>query len=672
MFYGTPWADKNKSEAIDLQNCSTAVFDHLLTNEFSRSKNRWNSREEYSFMNRSTLLNIVHSTQCAQLDYFSTTKIRDDNTDGDVVDEHRTRPDLYCSTPCSEGNTSIQDWLSNLVYESAASTYGEQTTKDNDSSLSSVVPSESIFDSFESFGKPDYLQVNTTDDQKPDLCWNYYHSCTKEISPQGNSFSIANSNLVSHPYSEFSSNYESVHSHLRSGGPMCSQQEVIRSICDATISSMAVHSSSIKYTVDQEQNAIAHQTSEHQRPTENLPSTVRTVASQQQQQPVTSFIPNDHIFGGFTCSNQAAVSCSSSYTNEWNHLDAEFTEHTGDSNLDSCVSSGRRNPLDYRTSSHYNSPSCSEQMKHDTRQYPINAGAFNLLDSPFACHAPQNPTRAVMKRKLDDNHIGVQFKYGVANATTGFTVCGFGTPNRTTDNCQNNIDSEIHTPLSNFTIENCMTSTNSDHSSDQLATYNPALRGAFNFSVSTNTYFWQYNSQCKGPKAIRLFKLDGSPVRSENNSDEPDSTVGLWMGLDLYESSASASGSMVGEVTSSFQKSYTHSTLSLPDYPLIVFEDPVQRRYDLVHCSKLRRGDGNDVTPNLARLRAMGEELDKLSQLLIKHGEVIMAGTTTNTSLTSMVLGQQSTDNKCDHLSPEHRLIEQAKREKNKLASKMI
>ncbi|KAF8565894.1 hypothetical protein P879_03562, partial [Paragonimus westermani] len=204
-----------------------------------------------------------------------------------------------------------------------------------------------------------------------------------------------------------------------------------------------------------------------------------------------------------------------------------------------------------------------------------------------------------------------------------------------------------------------------------LATYNPALRGAFDISVSTNTYFWQYNSQCKGPKAIRLVKLDGSPVRSENNSDEPDSTVGLWMGLDLFESSASASGSMVGEVTSSFPKSYTHSALSLPDYPLIVFEDPVQRRYDLVHCSKLRRGDGNDVTPNLARLRAMGEELDKLSQLLIKHGEVIMAGTSANTSLTSMVLGEQSTDIKCDRLSPEHKLIEQAKREKNKLASKV-
>ncbi|KAF5400303.1 hypothetical protein PHET_06579 [Paragonimus heterotremus] len=203
------------------------------------------------------------------------------------------------------------------------------------------------------------------------------------------------------------------------------------------------------------------------------------------------------------------------------------------------------------------------------------------------------------------------------------------------------------------------------------ATYNPALRGAFNISVSTNTYFWQYNSQCKGPKAIRLVKLDGSPVRSENNSDEPDSTAGLWMGLDLFESSASASGSMVGEVTSSFPKSYTHSTLSIPDYPLIVFEDPVQRRYDLVHCSKLRRGDGNDVTPNLARLQTMGDELDKLSQLLIKHGEVILAGTSTNTSLASMVLGQQNTDNKCDSLSPEHRLIEQAKREKNKLASKI-
>ncbi|KAF6779039.1 hypothetical protein AHF37_01875 [Paragonimus kellicotti] len=432
---------------------------------------------------------------------------------------------------------------------------------------------------------------------------------------------------------------------------------------------MTVHSSSIKDKVDQEQKVTAHQASENQRLPETLPYNVRNAASQQQR--VSSFLSNDRILGDFICNDQAAASCSSSYTNEWNHLNSEFTENTGDTHVDNRVSSGRRNPLDYRTFSHYSSSSCSEQMRLDTRHYPITTGPFNKLESPYAWQVLQNPTRAVTKRKSDDNYIGVQSKCGVAKVPTGFTVCAFGTPNEATDNCQKTIDSGIHTPLSNFTTENCMTSMNPDHISDQLATYNPALRGAFNISVSTNTYFWQYNSQCKGPKAIRLVRLDDSPVRSENNSDEPDSTVGLWTGLDLFESSASVGGSVVGEVTSSFPKSYTHSTLSLPDYPLIVFEDPVQRRYDLVHCSKLRRGDGNDVTPNLSRLRAMGEELDKLSQQLIKHGEVIMAGTSTNTNLTSMVLGQQSTDNKCDRLSPEHRLIEQAKREKNKLASKI-
>ncbi|KAF5405263.1 hypothetical protein PHET_01261 [Paragonimus heterotremus] len=417
-------------------------------------------------MNKSTLLNIVQSTQCAQLDYFSTTHIRDENNDGDVIDEQRTRPDLYCSTPCSEGTTSIQDWLSNLVYESATSAYSEQLTKDNDSSLSSVVQSESIFDSFDSFGKPDYLQVNTKDDQKPDLCWNSYHSCMKEISPQGNSLSTANSNLMSYPYSEFLSNYGSVHPHLRSGGPLCSQQEVVRSICDNNRYSMTLQSSNIKYTVDQEHNASAHQASEHQRHSDKLPYIVRNTPSQQQH--VAPFPPNDHIFGGFTCNDQAAVSGTLSYTNEWNHLDAGFNGRKRDPHLDRCESFGRRNPLDYSTSSHYSSPSCSEQMRLDTRYYPITADPFNLSDSPYTWQVPQSSARAVTKKKFDNNYFDVQSKCGVTNTSAGLTVCALGTPNGTSDSSQKIVDSGIHTPLSNFTTENCMTSTKPDHSSDQL------------------------------------------------------------------------------------------------------------------------------------------------------------------------------------------------------------
>ncbi|KAA3681682.1 uncharacterized protein DEA37_0006174 [Paragonimus westermani] len=486
---------------------------------------------------------------------------------------------------------------------------------------------------------------------------------------------------MSYPYPGFLSTYGGVHSQLRCDGPLCSQHEFVRNTCDANIYSTTVHSSRIKYAVDQEHSAIAHQTSEHRTHpethvflslatrlfTETISYVFRNADNQQQD--ATSFLPNDHISGDFTSNDQAAVCCSSTYMNEWNHLDAEFIEHKR--GLGGCATFGRGNPLEYRKSSHYCSPSCCEQMGLDTKEYPITADTFNFLDSPYAWEPPQNLAIAVSKGKVDSSYIGMQSKCGIVNTPTGLPVCASGSPNRTPGNYQKTIDCGTHTSLSNLTTEYRMNPTNSDHSSDHLATYNPALRSALDIPVSTNTYFWQYNSQCKGPKAIRLVKLDGSPVRSENNSDEPDSTVGLWMGLDLFESSASASGSMIGEVTSSFPKSYTHSTLSLPDYPLIVFEDPVQRRYDLVHCSKLRRGDGNDVTPNLTRLRAMGEELDKLSQLLIKHGEVIMAGTSANTSLTSMVFGEQSTDIKCDRLSPEHRLIEQAKREKNKLASKV-
>ncbi|KAF8566719.1 hypothetical protein P879_08504 [Paragonimus westermani] len=446
---------------------ASGVFNRLSATEFPHSENRWNSSEEHSFMNKSTLLNIVHSKQCAQLDYFSTTCTGGENTDNDPIDEQRTRPDLCCSTPCTEGSTSIQDWLSNLVYESAANAYGEQITRDNDSSLSSVVHSESIFDSFESFGKPDYPQVKATDDQKPGLGWNYYHSCTKAISSQGNSISTANSNLMSYPYSGFLSTYGSVHSQLRYGGPLCSQHEFVRNICDTNIYSTTVHSSSLKYTVDQEQSAIAHQTSEHQTHPETISYVFRNAANQQQD--VTSFLPNDHIFGGFDSNDQAAVCCSSPYMNEWNHLDTEFIEHKRD--LDRFATFRRGNPLEYRKSSHYSSPSCCEQMGLDTKEYPITADTFNFLDSTYAWEPSQNPARAGSGGKFDENYIGVQSKCRMVNTSTGLTVCASGSPNRTPGNYQKNIECGTPTQLSNFTTEYLMNSTNTDHSSDHLGKY---------------------------------------------------------------------------------------------------------------------------------------------------------------------------------------------------------
>lgn len=110
---------------------------------------------------------------------------------------------------------------------------------------------------------------------------------------------------------------------------------------------------------------------------------------------------------------------------------------------------------------------------------------------------------------------------------------------------------------------------------------------------------------------------------------------------------------------------------SLPQYPLVVFEDPVQKRNDLVHCSKLRRGDGNDVTPNILRLRSMGDELDRLAAQITRQGEIIMAGGSGSGGgggdLNSL-LPPSGFD--VETVAPSSWRVEEAKREKNKLASK--
>lgn len=121
---------------------------------------------------------------------------------------------------------------------------------------------------------------------------------------------------------------------------------------------------------------------------------------------------------------------------------------------------------------------------------------------------------------------------------------------------------------------------------------------------------------------------------------------------------------------------------SLPQYPLVVFEDPVQKRNDLVHCSKLRRGDGNDVTPNILRLRSMGDELDRLSAQITRQGEIIMAGGGGGGGGGGGPVGAGGGGGgDLSGLLPPSRFdmeavvtpswrVEEAKREKNKLASK--
>ncbi|CAH8525854.1 unnamed protein product [Heterobilharzia americana] len=105
-------------------------------------------------------------------------------------------------------------------------------------------------------------------------------------------------------------------------------------------------------------------------------------------------------------------------------------------------------------------------------------------------------------------------------------------------------------------------------------------------------------------------------------------------------------------------------------YPLVVFEDPVQRRFDLVHCSKLRRGDGNDVTPNLMRLRSMGEELAHLNRHITAQGELISHGAMVTLERANVNTNLKVIQGLSECVS-NSKIVEQAKREKNKLASKI-
>lgn len=85
---------------------------------------------------------------------------------------------------------------------------------------------------------------------------------------------------------------------------------------------------------------------------------------------------------------------------------------------------------------------------------------------------------------------------------------------------------------------------------------------------SDTTYFWQYNTQAKGPKGQRLCK-----------------------GLAAND---------------------PHKIVSFED-PVF---DPKLSQWNLRHTGKARRGDGNDIAPNSYRLYQIGKELEKLNTLL--------------------------------------------------------
>ncbi|CAH8542741.1 unnamed protein product [Schistosoma curassoni] len=187
------------------------------------------------------------------------------------------------------------------------------------------------------------------------------------------------------------------------------------------------------------------------------------------------------------------------------------------------------------------------------------------------------------------------------------------------------------------------------------------------FNLSSGAYFWLYNSQCKGPKASPLISLTNTMILN-NSAEDDQSSLTENCTSSVYQDdfvSSSASSRVINPVIH-----YPISPLSLPGYPFVVFEDPVQRRYDLVHCSKLRRGDGNDVTPNLMRLRSMGEELAHLNRNITAQGELIATGASSVLDQPDMNLDFKVIQDLSGRIF-NSKIVEQAKREKNKLASKI-
>ncbi|KAK4471706.1 hypothetical protein MN116_005108 [Schistosoma mekongi] len=187
------------------------------------------------------------------------------------------------------------------------------------------------------------------------------------------------------------------------------------------------------------------------------------------------------------------------------------------------------------------------------------------------------------------------------------------------------------------------------------------------YNLPSGAYFWLYNSQCKGPKASPLLNVTSTLVSNNSAEDDQAGLIENCTSNNYQDDfvSSSASPRAIHSIVH-----YPISPISLPGYPLVVFEDPVQRRYDLVHCSKLRRGDGNDVTPNLMRLRSMGEELAYLNRNITAQGELIAANASTAFDQSDINLDFKMIQDLSGSVF-NSKIVEQAKREKNKLASKI-
>ena len=129
-------------------------------------------------------------------------------------------------------------------------------------------------------------------------------------------------------------------------------------------------------------------------------------------------------------------------------------------------------------------------------------------------------------------------------------------------------------------------------------------------SGSGTRYFWQYNTQFKGPKGKRLCK----------NVDTTDPHV-------LYN-----------------------------------FEDPVfdpdQSQVSYLHNGKARKGDGTDVSPNPIKLFQIGNKLDQLNRLIDGM---------TETSDMSAIVRSTTLKEKNKFASRACRLKKKAQHEANKL-----
>ncbi|CAH8496191.1 unnamed protein product [Schistosoma turkestanicum] len=347
--------------------------------------------------------------------------------------------------------------------------------------------------------------------------------------------------------------------------------------------------------------------------------------------------PNDHHYASQTPANENLKPCnlssqSGSFENGW--FEEQNSIHYSANWSDDWTNNTESN-------SRPNYHSC------DSKIIPINFDSFRYLDTTSYVNSRsltcKNDSLATKNNELvDHSYKGAPYLSTNHHSDVGPEPC-------------NEFDSSL-SPQSESTKACSVISNNGSEL---------PIPNAFN--LSSGAYFWLYNSQCKGPKASPLLNFTNTTILNASAEDD-QSSLTRNCPSNVYQDdfvSSTASSRAIHPMIH-----YPISSLSLPGYPFVVFEDPVQRRYDLVHCSKLRRGDGNDVTPNLMRLRSMGEELAHLNRNITAQGELIAASASSVLDHPDINLDFKVIEDLSGSVF-NSKIVEQAKREKNKLASKI-